>query len=178
MKKSLLLLLFCSLFSLTWAGGGNIKKYLKMLPMGRGMLYFVKPVDLPTSPKGVSLNADFTYPFFKDSVQPYMTMNFTLMTDSGIVKFKQLNVVQGGKTTFSTDSLERFFSEPAGKQWTNRYSVNIKLTDMLAYFKNAANGNLELIYDNKKLVVTLPKKLRKSYSLIAQTIEIGCQGGF
>ncbi len=149
-----------------------------MLPMGRGMLYFVKPIDLTTSPKGVLLNGDFTYPYFKDSVQPFMTLNFTLMTDSGIVKFKKLSLIQNGAVTFSTDSLERFYSEPAGKQWTNRYSVNIKLTDLLTYFKNAAAGYIELAYDNKKITAVLPKKVRKSYSLIAQTIEIGCQGGY
>ncbi len=176
-KISLVALLSCTLF-LAFAGGGNTKKYLKMLPMGRGMLYFVKPLDMNTSAKNITVNSDFTYPFFKDSVQPYMTMNFTVMLDTGIVKFKRVVVKEGNIETFSTETMERFYSEPSGKNWTNRYSVNIKLTDLLNMFKKGSVSTIELYFDDKKVSISLPKKVRKSYSLIASTIEIGCQGGY
>ncbi|MFN8285766.1 MAG: hypothetical protein U0V74_03380 [Chitinophagales bacterium] len=175
-RLSFILLLTCTML-MTFAGGST-KKYLKMLPMGRGMLYFVKPIDMNSSAKNIAVNTDFTYPFFKDSVQPYMTMNFTVSMDSGIYKFKRVALKQGGVETYSTDTTERFFSEPVGKTWTNRYSVNIKLTDMLNLFKNATGTTIDLYFDDKKVSISIPKKVRKTYSLIATTIEIGCQGGY
>lgn len=177
LRKLPFFVLFLAVSASAFAGG-NIKKYLKMMPLDRGMLYFIKPLDMNSSSKGVSINSDFTYPFFKDSLQSYVTMNFTITLDTPVIKFKHVSINQNNQETFGTDTTERFYSEPQGKVWVNRYSVRLKLADLLNYFKNAGNGSIDLLFDNRKVTIALPKKMRKSYSLIASTIEVGCQGGY
>lgn len=172
MKKIFVVFIFCLLFFSGFAAPGK-EKYMKSMTFNRGMVYYVIPYDYTSSDKNVNVSPDFTYALYKDSVNPYVVMNFSVFQKEGIRKFNRVEIVTGDSVIFRTDSLERFYSEPSDKIWENRFSTNIKLADLINFLRTP-NQTIVFYYDEKKISIKVPSNKRKGMAKSAMVLQISC----
>jgi hypothetical protein len=178
MKKStLLILVFFLCATSTFAGGGQLKKYLKSVSFERGMVYFIKPFDYSSSNKDITVAPDFTYALYKDSVNPYVTMNFSVYQKTGIRVFEKVEIADVTSVKYTSDTLERFYSEPVDKVWENRFSTPLKLSDFISFLRSN-NQFINLYYDGTVVTIKVPKKIKKGMLLSAATLEVSATGKY
>lgn len=112
-------------------------------------MFFIRPQDCTTSDKGKAV-ADFTLDQ-RDSATGTFAIAFTLITQDPIRNVDSSHLYLGSQRMASSLVSERYFVEPKGKKWTNRYAIRFTPYEGIHWLIDQGTPTFTVFYGGREL---------------------------
>ena len=167
MRKTLLLLV-TGLATLSLYAEKLEERYVSRIT-SNGMLFFIKPFELPNEGQGKPAELDITLLIERDSI----TLNISVLT-SNILQVDSIGLYND-RNNINISDFETFFIDKEGKNYIHRYSCKLPFAYWKRLYTNDISYHLTIFAKETKLLYGYStkewKKERNQMRQIIQLIE-------
>ncbi len=146
------------------ASAQKLSNYYMSSNLENGRIYFIKPFE---KFKNINTKQIFVYDVSFLEGQDSVTMNFSYYTDHAAEADSLGFIIEDSGKAYQ---VKKLFIEKDKKNWHQRYTATIPLTEIQRFYKSEAIPGIVVFANKKKLAYSIKSRKWKKYADIMQQI--------